>query len=69
VVRITVNGKERDIADGSSIGDLVASLGFGDKHVVVERNGEAVERARFANVVLGPRDVLEVVRPVQGGAW
>ena len=68
MVRITVNGKERDVADGSSIGDLVVALGFARKQVVVEHNGEAVERARFAEIVLGPRDVVEVVRPVQGGA-
>ena len=68
VVRITVNGKDRDVADGSSIGDLVAALGYGNKQVVVEHNGAAVERTRFAEIVLGPQDVIEVVRPVQGGA-
>jgi sulfur carrier protein len=67
-MRITVNGKQRDVADGSSIGDLVASLGFANRNVVVEHNGEAVERRRFAEIVLGPQDVVEVVRPVQGGA-
>jgi thiamine biosynthesis protein ThiS len=33
----------------------------------VERNGEAVERQRFGEVRLSAGDVLEVVRPVQGG--
>ena len=68
MARIKVNGKEREVADGSTIADLVASLGFGRKQVVVEHNGEAVERARFAEIVLGPLDVVEVVRPVQGGS-
>jgi len=68
LMRITVNGKPRDLADGSSVADLVASLGFGKKQVVVERNGEPLERSRFASVTLAPDDVVEVVRPVQGGA-
>jgi sulfur carrier protein len=67
-VKVTVNGKDRDVSDGSTIADLVELLGFGRRQVVVEHNGEALERARFADVLLRPGDRLEVVRPVQGGA-
>jgi sulfur carrier protein len=67
-MKIRVNGKDREVSDGASIQELVASLGFGSKQVVVERNGDAIERARFATITLEPGDVLEVVRPVQGGA-
>ena len=67
-MEVVVNGRRREIADRSTVADLVASLGFGNKQVVVEHNGEAVERSRFAAVVLGPQDVVEVVRPVQGGS-
>lgn len=63
-----MNGRQRDVPDGSTVADLVASLGYGNRQVVVEHNGEAVERERFRDIVLGPRDVVEVVRPVQGGA-
>jgi sulfur carrier protein len=66
-MEVVVNGRSREVPDRSTVADLVASLGFGRKQVVVEHNGEAVERARFAEIVLGPRDVVEVVRPVQGG--
>ena len=68
LVKITVNGKGRDVDDGWSIGDLVASLGYGRRQVVVEHNGEPVERVRFAEITLASGDVLEIVRPVQGGA-
>jgi sulfur carrier protein len=67
-MEVVVNGRRRDVPDRSTVADLVAALGFGNKQVVVEHNGEALERARFAEIVLGPRDVLEVVRPVQGGS-
>jgi sulfur carrier protein len=67
-VRIVVNGRDRDVADGSTIEQLVRSLGYGGRQVVVEHNGQAVERMRFEEIVLRERDVVEVVRPVQGGS-
>jgi sulfur carrier protein len=67
VVDVRVNGELRQVPDGSTVADLIESLGFGSRQVVVERNGEAVERARFAEVSLGPGDAVEVVRAVAGG--
>lgn len=67
-MNVLVNGRRRDVAEGSTIEQLVESLGYGRKQVVVEHNGEAIDRARFGEVVLAERDVVEVVRPVQGGS-
>jgi sulfur carrier protein len=67
-MEVVVNGRRRDVPERSTVAELVASLGFGSKNVVVEHNGEAVERVRFAETVLGPDDIVEVVRPVQGGS-
>ena len=64
---LIVNGKPRNVDGPCTVHDLVASLGFGDKQVVVERNGEPVERARFGEVSLSEGDVVEVVRAVPGG--
>ncbi|HYZ93452.1 MAG TPA: sulfur carrier protein ThiS [Actinomycetota bacterium] len=66
-MNVTVNGKPRDVADGATVATLVESLGLGPRQIVVEHNGEAVERDRFVHVRLAPGDVLEIVRPVQGG--
>lgn len=66
-VKLVVNGKKREVPGGATIADLVSSLGLRTRSVVVERNGEAVERDRFGEVELAENDVLELVRPVQGG--
>lgn len=66
-MNVKVNGRPRDVAVGSTLADLVASLGFGERQVVVERNGEPVERSRFSEVAVEPDDVIEVVRAVAGG--
>lgn len=64
---ITANGKPRDVPDGSTIDAFLASLGWKRDHVVVEHNGEPLERARYGVTVLRAGDRLEVVRPVAGG--
>ena len=66
-MRVTANGKALDVADGTTLAELVDDLGLGERWVVVERNGEAVHRSELASVTLDEGDVLEVVRPVQGG--
>jgi thiamine biosynthesis protein ThiS len=64
---LTVNGEPRRIAPGSSIADLVASLGLDPKKVAVERNTEIAPRSTLAEVALADGDVLEIVHFVGGG--
>jgi thiamine biosynthesis protein ThiS len=66
-MNVVINGRTREVPSGSTVSDLVAMLGFGARQVVVERNGEPVERERFGEVVLESDDVVEVVRAVAGG--
>jgi thiamine biosynthesis protein ThiS len=63
-----LNGAPHRIAAGASILDLVASLGRDPRGVAVERTGELVRRALFADTLLAPGDRLEVVHFVQGGS-
>jgi sulfur carrier protein len=64
---ILANGKPRDVADGATIGDFLRTLGWKPEWVVVEHNGEPVERARLGERLLTEGDRLEVVRAVAGG--
>jgi sulfur carrier protein len=66
-MNVEVNGAQRQVTEGSTLADLVAELGYGSRMVVIERNGEPVERARFAEIVIEQDDVIEVVRAVAGG--
>jgi sulfur carrier protein len=67
-VTIVANGKPRPVEDGSTISDLLASYGWRPEWVVVECNGEPLERTRFSAVSLHEGDRLEIVRAVAGGA-
>jgi sulfur carrier protein len=64
---VVVNGDARDLPEGATVADLIESLHMTARNVVVELNGEAIDRSRFGSVVLSSGDRAEVVRPVQGG--
>ena len=66
-MRLVVNGDPLDLADGSTVGELLAHLNLGGKWVLVERNGEPVERRDLATTVLTDGDRLELVKAVAGG--
>ncbi len=66
-MRVVANGDEVELADGSTVDDLLVALGLGGKWVVVERNREPVARAALATTVLAEGDRIELVRAVAGG--
>ena len=63
---LQVNGTERD-AGGLTVTALLEQEGFAHDRVAVERNGEIVPRARYADTVLQDGDRVEIVRFVGGG--
>ena len=64
---VVVNGDAVDVAPEATVDDLLHQLGLGGKWVVVERNGEPLERKRLGETVLREGDRLELVRAVAGG--
>ena len=66
-MQLTINGEERDVADGLTVKELVLLLGYTEGPVAVERNREVVPRAEHATTRLAPRDTLEIVHLVGGG--
>jgi sulfur carrier protein len=66
-MRVTVNGAERDVPDGITVGQLVVRLGLDQGPVAVERNLAVVPRAEHAQTTLHEGDVVEIVHFVGGG--
>lgn len=64
---IEVNGRKQELAAGETVESLLARLGLEAGYALVERNGEPVERSRYAEVELAEADKLVVARPVAGG--
>jgi sulfur carrier protein len=66
-VKIKINGEEREIAAGLSIGALLEQLQIRPGRVVVERNRDIVARDAYGGTMLLEGDTLEIVHFVGGG--
>jgi len=66
-VQVVANGKPYEIDPGLTVEAFIRLRGLDPRLVVVERNGEALERARYGSTALEAGDRLELVRAVAGG--
>jgi sulfur carrier protein len=66
-VLVTLNGRTREVPDGCSVEHLIRHAELDPRFVIVEHNGEPVERKRYADVIVAAGDRLELVRAVAGG--
>ena len=66
-MNVVVNGKEVQIEPSATVSRLLGELGLEGPYALVERNGEPVERERYAETALEDGDSLVVARPVAGG--
>lgn len=66
-MRVFANGAPVELTSDATVADLLDQLGLGARWVLVEHNGEPVERARMAGTTLAEGDRLELVRAVAGG--
>ncbi len=66
-MRVTANGTSYEIEPGTTVASFVCSRDLDPRFVVVERNGEPLERSQYDGVRLADGDRLELVRAVAGG--
>lgn len=66
-MQIEVNGERREVAEGTTIADLLRELDVKVPQVAVEVNLEVVPRSQHAHTKLRAGDRLEVVTLVGGG--
>ncbi len=66
-MNVVANGERVEVGDGATVEDLLGLLGLGARWVLVERNGEPVDRSDLATTALCEGDRLELVRAVAGG--
>jgi thiamine biosynthesis protein ThiS len=64
---VTANGRTYQVEPETTVAAFVRSRSLDPRFVVVERNGEPLERSRYEDVLLDEGDRLELVRAVAGG--
>lgn len=66
-IALTLDGKPRQVAAGSTLGALVDSLGHVPKKVSTAVNGMFVPRGQRAACVLQDGDAVLLFQPIVGG--
>ncbi|MEJ8547937.1 sulfur carrier protein ThiS [Brevibacillus borstelensis] len=65
---VQLNGKRVELAaEIATVRDLLQSYQLQEKIVIVERNGEIVDRARYEETPVADGDRIEIVHFVGGG--
>jgi thiamine biosynthesis protein ThiS len=64
---VSVNGVVREIAEGTSLGELIASLGVRRDGIAVARNDDVVARGAIDATPLAQGDTIEIIAAVAGG--
>ncbi|MBI5589679.1 MAG: sulfur carrier protein ThiS [Deltaproteobacteria bacterium] len=64
---VIINGKQEELTESISIGELLARKKLDFDSVVVEYNRLIINKADFHNFVMKENDTLEVLRFVGGG--
>lgn len=66
-MKISVNGRAMEVADGLSIDGLLEHLGVTRQYTAVAVNRDITPRAEYATRRLQAGDRVEIVRPMGGG--
>lgn len=67
MISISVNGQPRDVAEGSSLADLVAQLVDSPQALATAVNGDFVARDARAARLLQAGDQVFTFQPITGG--
>ena len=66
-MHIYVNGDRRDLAEGSTVEDLLGELKIREEQVAVEVNLKIVDRGEFGKCALKDSDRVEIISFIGGG--
>ena len=67
MITLQINGKKVELERPTPLVLYIEGLGINPRTVAVEHNGDIIQRAQLASVVLREGDRVEIVRMVGGG--
>ncbi len=66
-MKIQLNGKDLNLATGSTLQQLIESEGLTQKRLAAEVNHEIITKAEHPNTTLKDGDKVEIVHAIGGG--
>ena len=67
LMKISVNNKETDIANGGTLADLAAQLELPAQGVAIAVNNKMVPRTQWNDTILNENDSLVIIKAACGG--
>lgn len=67
MISITFNGQALHLEKPQTLAELIATQLPKTARIAVERNGEIIPKAAYANTMISPNDRIEVVHAIGGG--
>jgi sulfur carrier protein len=67
VIKVTANGKEKELSGEMSVSGFLELSSVNPQYVVVELRGEIVHRHEYENTIIHDGDQIEIVRIIGGG--
>lgn len=67
-MRLTVNGKPREVTEGRTVGGLIEDLELNPEIVNIQLNGKVLEKKDFDRTALSSGDNLEILMFLGGGS-
>lgn len=64
---VAINGRQQKIENLDTLKTVLKGLNICENLVVIEHNGEIVDRSQFEKIVVKEGDSLEIVQFVGGG--
>lgn len=66
-MQVVVNGEARELVEGMTVSDLLATLSLAEERIAIELNKTVLRRRDWASTRLAEDDRVEVVHFVGGG--
>ena len=67
MMQIVLNGETRQVAPGSTLGEILAGAGYANRRIAVEINREIVPKSAHERHLIRDGDRIEVVHALGGG--
>ncbi len=66
-MKITLNGKEKEIAENTSLSTLIDELKLKDTPIVAEISGKIIKPKDYSSTIFEDGNIVELIRFVGGG--
>lgn len=67
MIRLTVNGEERNVSEEMSLPAFLSAFDLDGRRIAVAHNGTVLYREDWPGILLRDGDRLEIVRMIGGG--